>query len=95
MCGHNLTAGEIGHMVISQHPMRLRQSRLLEASPAALPSSAGSKPPSKTAETVLTDLVGKDLKDMRSGDLRKAIRRGDKFVAKPSRKRPVRRHRRG
>ena len=33
-------------------------------------------------ETVLTDLVGKDLTDMRSGDLRKAIRRGDKFVAK-------------
>lgn len=30
--------------------------------------------------TVLTDMLGKDLDDMRSGDLRKAIRRGDKFV---------------
>jgi glucokinase len=30
--------------------------------------------------TVLTDLLGNNLDDLRSGDLRKAIRRGDKFV---------------
>lgn len=30
--------------------------------------------------TLLTEMLGKDLDDMRSGDLRKAIRRGDKFV---------------
>ena len=33
-------------------------------------------------KTVLTDMLGDDLDDMRSGDLRKAIRRGDKFVEK-------------
>jgi glucokinase len=33
-------------------------------------------------KTLLTDMLGPDLADMRSGDLRKAIRRGDKFVQK-------------
>jgi glucokinase len=33
-------------------------------------------------KTILTDLVGADLEDLRSGDLRKAIRRGDKVVEK-------------
>ena len=31
-------------------------------------------------KTMLTDMLGDDLEDLRSGDLRKAIRRGDKFV---------------
>jgi glucokinase len=31
-------------------------------------------------KTQLTDMLGDDLSDLRSGDLRKAIRRGDKFV---------------
>ena len=31
-------------------------------------------------KTILTDMLGPDLEDLRSGDLRKAIRRGDKFV---------------
>ena len=31
-------------------------------------------------KTVLTDSLGPDLADMRSGDIRKAIRRGDKMV---------------
>lgn len=33
-------------------------------------------------KTILTELLGPDLADMRSGDLRKAIRRGDKLVEK-------------
>jgi glucokinase len=33
-------------------------------------------------KTLLTDMLGDSLEDMRSGDLRKAIRRGDKFVSK-------------
>jgi glucokinase len=33
-------------------------------------------------KTVLTEMLGPSLDDMRSGDLRKAIRRGDKFVEK-------------
>src|SRR5262249_44661273 len=32
--------------------------------------------------TQLTDMLGDGLEDLRSGDLRKAIRRGDKFVSK-------------
>ena len=31
-------------------------------------------------KTVLTESLGADLADMRSGDLRKALRRGDKLV---------------
>jgi glucokinase len=31
-------------------------------------------------KTILTDMLGPGLNDLRSGDLRKAIRRGDKFV---------------
>src|SRR5947208_13830828 len=31
-------------------------------------------------KTVLTEMLGDDLEDLRSGDLRKAIKRGDKFV---------------
>jgi glucokinase len=33
-------------------------------------------------KTLLTDMLGPDLEDLRSGDLRKALRRGDKFVEK-------------
>jgi len=39
--------------------------------------------PSKMAKKhVLTDMLGPDLTDLRSGDLRKAIRKGDKLVEK-------------
>jgi glucokinase len=33
-------------------------------------------------KTLLTEMLGDNLEDLRSGDLRKAIRRGGKFVAK-------------
>jgi glucokinase len=33
-------------------------------------------------KTILTDMLGNDLADMRSGHLRKAIRRGDKLASK-------------
>ena len=33
-------------------------------------------------KTILTDMLGPGLEDLRSGDLRKALRRGDKFVEK-------------
>jgi glucokinase len=33
-------------------------------------------------KTLLTEMLGDALEDLRSGDLRKAIRRGDKFVGK-------------
>jgi len=81
--GHNLTAGEVGHMVVAADGPKCgcgnrgcleavaSRTALFRKVQAAI--KAGQK-------TVLTDLLGNDLNDMRSGDLRKAIRRGDKVV---------------
>ena len=50
-----------------------------------LPFFAKSRTRSKMArKTVLTELLGNDLDNLRSGDLRKAIKRGDKFVERVS-----------
>jgi len=83
--GFNRTAGEIGHMVLEVGGPkcgcgsrgcfealagRTATFRLIQAA-----IKDGQK-------TVLTDLLGADLEDMRSGDLRKALRRGDKVVEK-------------
>ena len=81
--GFNRTAGEIGHMVLEVggpkcgcgnrgcfEALASRTAifrRILEA------VKGGQK-------TLLVDMLGNSLEDMRSGDLRKAIRRGDKFV---------------
>ena len=84
-CGHNLTAGEIGHMVIEINGPKCGCGNrgCLEALASRTAIFRKIEAAVKDGQaTVLTDLVGKDLKDMRSGDLRKAIRRGDKFVAK-------------
>ena len=84
-CGHNLTAGEIGHMVIEINGPKCGCGNrgCLEALASRTAIFRKIEAAVKDGqETVLTDLAGKDLKDMRSGDLRKAIRRGDKFVAK-------------
>lgn len=84
-CGHNLTAGEIGHMVIEVNGPKCgcgnRGCYEALASRTAIfrKIQAAVKDGQKT---LLTDMLGDDLKDMRSGDLRKAIRRGDKFVQK-------------
>jgi glucokinase len=83
--GFNKTAGEIGHMVLevggpkcgcgnrgcfealaSRHAIFKKIQTLVKD---------GQK-------TVLTDMLGPDLADMRSGDLRKALRRGDSLVEK-------------
>lgn len=80
-CGH--TAGEIGHMVLEVNGPKCGcgNKGCLEAlaSRTAIfqQVKAGIKGGEKTS---LTDMLGDDLSDLRSGDLRKAIRRGDKFV---------------
>lgn len=84
-CGHNLTAGEIGHMVIEVNGPKCGCGN--RGCFEALASRTAIFRRIETAvkdgqETILTDMLGKDLKDMRSGDLRKAIRKGDKFVGK-------------
>jgi len=84
-CGHNLTAGEIGHMVLDVNGPRCgcgnRGCFEALASRTAIfrTIQAAVKQGQKT---LLTELLDKELKDLRSGDLRKAIRRGDRFVAR-------------
>ncbi len=83
--GHAHTAGEVGHMVIDVNGPKCAcgnrgcfeamasRSALFRCVEAAVKDGK---------ETLLTEMLGKDLKDMRSGHLRKAINRGDKLVAK-------------
>lgn len=81
--GSGHTAGEIGHMVLEVNGPKCGcgNKGCLEAlaSRTAIfqQLKAGIKDGQKT---LLTDMLGDDLEDLRSGDLRKAIRRGDKFV---------------
>jgi glucokinase len=83
--GFNHTAGEIGHMVIDINGPKCgcgnRGCFEAVASRTAIFQriKAGMKAGEKT---LLTEMLGESLDDMRSGDLRKAIRRGDKFVSK-------------
>jgi len=81
--GHNGTAGEVGHMVIDVNGPECgcgnRGCFEALASRRAIFRTIQTAV-KKGQETVLTEMLGKDLADLRSGDLRKAIRRGDKFV---------------
>jgi glucokinase len=83
--GFNRTAGELGHMVIEVEGPKCGCGNrgCLEA----LASRSAIFRQIQTAvkegqKSVLTETLGDNLADMRSGDLRKAIRRGDKFVEK-------------
>lgn len=81
--GFNHTAGEIGHMVLEAAGPKCacgnRGCFEAFAGRAALFRKIQSLV--KDGEkTVLTEMLGPDLADMRSGDLRKAIRKGDKMV---------------
>src|ERR1051325_3032575 len=77
------TAGEIGHMVLDVNgpDCGCGNRGVFEALPSRTAIFRQIKAGIKDGqETLLTDMLGKDLKDLRSGDLRKAIWRGDKFV---------------
>lgn len=81
--GFNRTAGEIGHMVLEVGGPKCgcgnkgcfealaSRTAIFKRLEAALKDGH---------KTVLTELLGPDLEDLRSGDLRKAIKRGDKLV---------------
>jgi glucokinase len=77
------TAGEIGHMVLDINGPKCGCGNkgcfeaLASRTAIFQQIKAGVKEGQKT---VLTDMLGDDLDDLRSNDLRKAIRRGDKFV---------------
>jgi glucokinase len=81
--GANHTAGEIGHMVVDVNGPKCGCGNkgcfeaLASRTAIFQQIKAGVKDGQKT---ILTEMLGDDLSDLRSGDLRKAIRRGDKFV---------------
>lgn len=81
--GFGHTAGEIGHMVLEVNGPKCGCGNkgcfeaLASRTAIFQQIKAGIKDGQKT---VLTEMLGDDLSDLRSGDLRKAIRRGDKFV---------------
>jgi glucokinase len=83
--GFNHTAGEIGHMVLevggpkcncgNKGCFEALASRTAIFRQITSAVKGGQK-------TVLMEMLDGDLSDLRSGDLRKAIRKGDKFVEK-------------
>jgi glucokinase len=83
--GFGHTAGEIGHMVLEINGPKCGCGNkgcfeaLASRTAIFERIKAGIKDGQKTQ---LTDMLGDNLEDLRSGDLRKAIRRGDKFVDK-------------
>jgi len=81
--GFNHTAGEIGHMVVDVNGPKCGcgNKGCLEALASRTAIFQQIKAGVKDGEkTILTEMLGDDLSDLRSNDLRKAIRRGDKFV---------------
>ncbi len=81
--GFSHTAGEIGHMVLDVNGPKCGCGNkgcfeaLASRSAIFQQIKAGVKDGQKT---LLTEMLGDDLSELRSGDLRKALRRGDKFV---------------
>ena len=81
--GFNRTAGEIGHMIleVSGPKCGCGNRGCFEALAGRLAIFRRIHESIKEGKkSVLTEILGPDLADMRSGDLRKAIRRGDKLV---------------
>jgi glucokinase len=81
--GFNRSAGEVGHMVLE-----VGGPKCSCGNRGCFEALAGRQAIFKKIQslvkdgekTVLTEMLGQDLSDMRSGDLRKALRRGDKLV---------------
>jgi len=83
--GFSHTAGEVGHMVLDVNGPKCGcgNKGCFEALASRTAIFQRIKAGVKDGEkTLLTEMLGNDLSDLRSGDLRKAIRRGDKFVDK-------------
>lgn len=81
--GASRAAGELGHMVLQADGPRCSCGsqgclEALASRTAIFRRISGAV--REGQKTLLTEMLGEDLKDMRSGDLRRAIRRGDKLV---------------
>jgi glucokinase len=83
--GFGHTAGEIGHMILEINGPKCGCGNkgcfeaLASRTAIFQQITAGIKEGQKT---LLTEMLGDDLSQLRSGDLRKAVRRGDKFVSR-------------
>ena len=83
--GSSHTAGELGHMVIDVNGPKCScgNKGCFEVFASRLAIFRAIQAAIKNGEkSLLTEMLGDDLKDLRSGDIRKAIRRGDKVVEK-------------
>lgn len=83
--GFNRTAGEVGHMVLQVGGPKCGCGNrgCFEALAGRQAIYKNIQSLIKSGEkTVLTESLGTNLEDLRSGDLRKALRRGDKLVEK-------------
>ncbi|MBI4328081.1 MAG: ROK family protein [Chloroflexi bacterium] len=81
--GFNGTAGEIGHMILEVGGPKCNcgNQGCFEALAGRQAIFRKIQSAVKDGQkTILTEMLGNDLGDMRSNDLRKAIRRGDKLV---------------
>ena len=81
---HN-TAAEVGHMLLSLDGPKCScgNKGCFEAMASRKAMFQNIQAAIKEGQkTVLTEMLGDDLRDLRSGDLRKAIRRGDKLVSR-------------
>jgi glucokinase len=83
--GFNHTAGEIGHMILD-----VAGPKCSCGNRGCFEAFAGRQSIYRKIQTlvkdgektILTEMLGPDLADMRSGDLRKALRKNDKLVEK-------------
>ncbi len=83
--GFNGTAGEIGHMVLQVGGPKCGcgNSGCFEALASRTALFREIIQRIKSGEkTILTEMLGNELDDLKSGDLRKALRKGDKLVEK-------------
>ena len=83
--GFNRTAGEIGHMVLEVGGPKCACGNKGCFEALASRSAIFRKIQSAVKDgqkTILTEMLGDQLDDLRSGDLRKAMKRGDRFVGK-------------
>jgi glucokinase len=81
--GYNRTAGEVGHMVLEVGGPKCGCGNrgCFEALASRTAIFRRIKEAVKDGQkTILTEMLGPELEDLRSGDLRKALKRGDKFV---------------
>lgn len=83
--GFNRTAGEVGHMVLQVGGPKCGcgNNGCFEALASRTAIFREIQRAVKDGgRTVLTDMLGDNLEDLKSGDLRKALRKGDKLVEK-------------